>query len=228
MPDDCWLAPGLALILDMDGVVIDSNPFHRQAWTRYNRGFGIETTAAMQARIYGRRNDQIVRDFFGDHLPATEIAAHGAAKERLYREMVGDRLEALLVPGLRAFLDRHAARPIGLATNAEPDNVEFLLATAGLRAYFRAVVDGHQVTRAKPDPEIFLRTAALLGAPPGACVVFEDSVWGLRAARAAGMRTVGLRTTHSELRDADLGIDNFLSPELEPWLRAQKPDERPA
>ncbi|MCU1274647.1 MAG: HAD-superfamily hydrolase, subfamily variant 3, partial [Bryobacterales bacterium] len=70
----------------MDGVIIDSNPVHRQVWAQYNRLFGIETDEAMQQRLYGRRNDDIVRDFFGEHLTAEEIQAHGAAKERLFRE----------------------------------------------------------------------------------------------------------------------------------------------
>src|SRR5215831_13000027 len=84
-----WLRPGLALVFDMDGVVIDSNPLHRKAWLAYNRRFGIETTEAMQQRMYGKRNDEIVRDVFGPHLSAEDVAAHGAAKERLYRGMLG-------------------------------------------------------------------------------------------------------------------------------------------
>ena len=75
------LADGLALIFDMDGVIVDSNPLHREAWILFNRRYGVETTDAMLQRMYGRRNDQIVRDFFGEGLPAEEVAARGAAKE---------------------------------------------------------------------------------------------------------------------------------------------------
>src|SRR5215470_16631819 len=105
------LTPGLAIILDMDGVILDSNPVHRDAWQAYNRRFGIETDEAMQQRMYGKRNDEIVRDFFGPQLTATEILVHGAAKERLYREMMAERVEESLVPGLREFLDRHRRVP---------------------------------------------------------------------------------------------------------------------
>ena len=208
----------LALILDMDGVIIDSNPIHRQVWALYNRRFGIDTDEVMQQRMYGRRNDEIVQDFFGEHLTPDEVRAHGAAKERLFRETIAAQINEALVPGVREFLERHYDRPIGLATNAEPANVEFLLETAQLRRYFQAVVDGHQVRNPKPHPEIYLRAADLLGSGPGDCVVFEDSVAGIQAARAAGMRVVGLRTTLAELPPVDLAIDHFNSPELEPWL----------
>ena len=212
------LARELALILDMDGVIIDSNPIHRRVWEEYNRRFGIETDEGMQQRMYGRRNDEIVRDFFGSHLTDEEVRAHGAAKERLYRETIRPAIQEALVPGVREFLERHRGQPIGLATNAEPANVEFMLEAAHLREHFRAVVDGHQVPHPKPHPDIYLRAAELLGAEPGDCVGFEDSRTGIEAARAAGMVVVGLRTTHEELRGVDLEIRDFNSPELEPWL----------
>ena len=202
----------------MDGVIIDSNPVHREVWAAYNRRFGIETDEAMQQRMYGRRNDDIVRDFFGDHLTLDQVRAHGAAMERLFRETIGPVLNDALVPGLREFLERHRHQPLGIATNAEPENVEFLLDNARLRPYFRAVVDGHQVARPKPPPDIYLKTAELLGAPPENCVVFEDSFTGIEAARAAGMAVVGVGTTHDAMPGVDLEIRDFTSPALEPWL----------
>lgn len=222
MPET-WLRPGMAMVLDMDGVIVDSNPMHTQAWVEYNRRCGIEIGEGLVERMYGRRNDQIVRDFFGPDLSPEEVAAHGAAKEKLYREMIEPRLGESLVPGVREFLQRHAGEALGLATNAERANVDFILDGAGLRAYFRMVVDGHQVQNPKPDPEIYLRAAKLLSTAPRNCIVFEDSFSGIEAARAAGARIVGVRTTHSELPGANLAIDDFLSPQLEPWLRAQIP-----
>ncbi len=205
----------------MDGVIIDSNPVHREAWAAFNRGFGVETTEAMQQRMYGKRNDEIIRDFFGAGLPDEEVARRGAAKEEMYRHMIAGRIERILVPGLRPLLDRYRGAPMALATNAEPENVAFLLDRAGLRPYFRVVVDGHQVRHPKPDPEIYLRAAELLSVPPADCIVFEDSYAGVDAARAAGARVIGIRTTHQDLPGADLTIDNFLSGELSAWLAAQ-------
>ena len=86
------LRAGMAIILDMDGVIIDSNPVHRSAWSIYNRRFGIETDEAMQQRMYGKRNDEIVRDFLGANLTADQVREHGAAKERLYRELMSDAM----------------------------------------------------------------------------------------------------------------------------------------
>jgi len=215
------LTPGLCLIFDMDGVIWDSNPIHRLAWTAFNQRYGLETTEQMQQRMYGRRNDEIVRDFFGDGLTPLEVERRGATKEELYRDMVRDRIEELLVPGIRQFLESHRSVPMALATNGERANVDFLLDGAGLRSYFRAVVDGEQVRQPKPSPEIYLRAAELLKTEPANCIVFEDSQSGVEAARAAGMRVVLLCTTHGNLPGASLCVDNFESGLLLEWLAEQ-------
>ena len=220
-PLDDGLAEGLALVFDMDGVLVNSNPVHRQAWMRFNLRYGVETSGAMLERMYGKRNDDIIRDFFGDGLSLEEVTARGAAKEQLYRQMIDGRLEEMLVPGLRRFLDRHVLAPLAVASNAEPENVRFIIDSAKLGNYFRVVVDGHQVSRPKPDPEIYLRAAELLGVPPPNCLVFEDSHSGVEAARAAGMRVIGLRTTYDNLPGASICVDNFRSGELDTWLAAQ-------
>jgi beta-phosphoglucomutase len=221
LPSPDLLSPGLAFLFDMDGVMVDSNPLHRESWSVFSRRYGLETTDAMLQRMYGKRNDDIVRDFFGE-LPSGEVDARGKEKERLYRELLADRLEDILVPGLRHFLEIHQSTPMGIASNAEPENVDFLLDRAGLRPYFRVVVDGHQVRNPKPDPEIYLRAAELLGVAPPNCIVFEDSHSGVAAAVAAKMRVIGLRTTDVNLPGTDLTIDNFLSADLDPWLRSQR------
>lgn len=214
--------PGIrALIFDMDGVVIDSNPVHRIAWTEYTRRHGVEMTEAMQQRMYGKRNDEIIRDFLGSRLTADEVFAHGAAKEELYREMMRPRAGESLVPGVRAFLERHCDLKFALATNAEPANVDFVLDTTALRRFFPVVVNGHQVTNPKPHPEVYLRAAELLGVPPAECVVFEDSYTGVEAGLAAGMRVVGVTTTHHDLPGVSLSIADFDDPALESWLAAQ-------
>jgi beta-phosphoglucomutase family hydrolase len=214
------LPPVSALIFDLDGVIVDSNPVHREAWTLFNRRYGLETTSAMMERMYGKRNDEIVRDFFGGGLTAAEVAERGREKERLYREMMATRVEDMLVPGLREFLDRFRYLPMAVASNAEPDNVDFLLDRATLRRYFRAVLNGHEVSRPKPHPEVYLLAARLLGVPRAECVVFEDSPAGVAAAAAAGMRIVGIRTTYMNLPETVLTVDNFCSRELHSWLRA--------
>src|SRR5580658_9147821 len=212
----------MALIFDMDGVIIDSNPLHRIAWSEYTRRHGIEMTEAMQQRMYGKRNDEIVRDFFGDragvHLSDAEVFAHGAAKEALYREMMTPRIEESLVPGILKFLTRHSNQDLAVATNAEPANVDFVLDHSGLRPFFRVIVNGHQVTHPKPHPEVYLRAAEGLCVPPENCVVFEDSYTGVASGLAAGMRVVGVETTHGDLPGVSLAIRDFNDPALEAWL----------
>jgi beta-phosphoglucomutase len=211
----------IALIFDLDGVIVDSNPWHRQAWAAFNRRYGLETTEEMQLRMYGKRNDQIVRDYFGEGITPEEVDARGRAKERLYREMIAGRTEEMLVPGLRAFLERYRDLAMGVGSNAEPENVALVLDETGLRRYFRAVVDGHQVRHPKPHPEVYLRVAELLETDPAECVVFEDSHSGAAAAVAAGMRVIGISTTHDNLSGTSITIDNFRSRNLDSWLQAQ-------
>jgi beta-phosphoglucomutase len=210
--------PVRALIFDMDGVLIDSNPAHREAWDVYNRQQGVETTPAMHQIIYGQRNDQIIRTFLGQHLSDAEVFAHGAAKEALYREMVRPCINQLLVPGIRRFLDSATGLGLAVATNAERENLDFVLREAGLGSFFRVAIDGHQVMRPKPDPEIYLRAALLLGFEPRACVVFEDSRAGVESALAAGMRVIGVSTTHDVLPGVSLMIRDFEDPALSAWF----------
>ena len=215
------LAPGLALIFDMDGVIVDSNPVHRLAWEAFNRRYGLETTEAMHRRMYGKHNADIVRDYFGADLPEAEVTARGAAKEQLYRELAGARVESMLVPGIRNFLEEYGGAPMGLASNAEAENVDFILQRSGLRRFFRVVVSGRDVIRPKPAPEVFLRVAELLAVPPENSIVFEDSPTGVQAALAAGMRTVGIRTTYENLPGTSISVNNLMSRTLRRWLAIQ-------
>jgi beta-phosphoglucomutase len=216
----CTIKPGLALIFDMDGVVVDSMPIHRAAWSQYLHSLGIPGEDLL-ARMHGRRNDQIVLDFLGPSADQKVVEEHGAAKERLYRQLMRDHLENQLVPGVRSFLQRISATPIGLATNAERLNIDFVLDGAGLRPYFRAIVDGSQVQHPKPAPDVYLRAAHELGIAPKNCIVFEDSPIGIQAARDAGTRVVGLLTQERALDYVELAVTDFLDPRLCHWLPEQ-------
>lgn len=210
-----------ALIFDMDGVIVDSNPVHALAWRAYLEPFGL-TMDNLASRMYGRHNDELVREIFGGGLSDEEVRAHGAAKEALYREFMRPQLGERLAPGLVEFLEKRRGVPMAVATNAEPLNVSFVLGEAGLADRFAAVVDGHQVERPKPHPDVFLRAAEMLKVPPANCVIFEDSYAGMMAARAAGARVIGVTTTHAELPDADFCIRDFCDPELDRWLSLQR------
>ncbi len=204
----------------MDGVLIDSTSTHTEAWLLYLRRYGIEI-AGLEARMLGKRNDAIVRDFFeGTVLSDEEVLEHGSRKERLYREIMGPKVNSHMVPGVIEFLQRHRNLPIGLATNGEPANVDLVLHGTNIKKYFRAVVSGHEVLLPKPHPDIYLKVADLLEISPCHCVVFEDSLTGIAAARAAGMRVAGLTTTLPALSGVELAVPDFLDAGLEPWLQS--------
>jgi beta-phosphoglucomutase len=215
------LAGGIALIFDLDGVVVDSMPVHTLAWQRYLKQLGVDRED-VAVRMHGRRNDEIVREFLGPDVAEQLVSDHGAAKERLYRSMMGEELTARLVPGVKKFLARAHGVPVALATNAEPANVAFVLEGAGLNRWFQVVTDGSQVENPKPAPDVYRLAAKQLGVAPRNCIVFEDSEVGITAARAAGMRVVGIQTHRQSLEHVDLAVRDFLDPELEPWLSSQQ------
>jgi beta-phosphoglucomutase len=201
-------------------VIVDSTAIHTEAWIAYLREYGISADN-LSARMLGRHNGELVRDLFGSQpLTDEDVFRHGSRKEAMYREIIRPVLHDKLVPGVLDFLKRYSHWPMGVATNAEPANVHFVLEAASLFPYFRAVVDGSQVERPKPHPDVFLKAAALLGHAPPDCVVFEDSLTGIEAARRSGARVVGLTTTMAEFPDVDLTIRDFLDPKLDPWLQA--------
>jgi HAD superfamily hydrolase (TIGR01509 family) len=206
----------------MDGVLIDSNPMHAAAWIEYLGEHGLPSDG-IDTWMAGKRNDQIMRILLGETASEEEIFAHGAAKETLFRQMMAPHVEERLMPGLRPFLDTLAGLPVGLGSNAEPANVDFLLDMAGLRGRFRAVVDGHQVEHPKPAPDIYLKVAAQLGVNPRECVIFEDSPSGIRAARAAGARVVGVERSGRPLQGTALTIRDFTDPALPEWLAGLQP-----
>lgn len=198
-----------------------SMPLHTEAWQQYLRQLGLDAPD-LETRMHGKRNAELVADLIGRELKDDEVFEHGAAKEKLWREMMLERgVEQYQVRGLTAFLERYREVPKAIGTNAEPANIDFVLQHFGLAKYFDVIVDGHQVRRPKPFPEIYLKCAAKLGFSPGNCIVFEDSPTGIEAGRRAGMRLVGVETTPTQFKGVDLDIEHFESPKLETWLASQ-------
>ena len=201
-------------------------PLHTSVWQEYLDRHGIDSSD-LPGRMHGARNDALVRTLFGPHLSGDEVFAHGAAKEALFRQRLSPNLQQLLVPGIRHFLERHDDRPKAIGSNAEMANIAQVLDGARLRGHFAAIVDGGQVRHAKPEPDIYLRAASLLGARPADCIVFEDSPTGAAAGRGAGMRVVGINTARlNSLPGVDLLVDDFHSPDLSLWLSTQQPGTR--
>ena len=208
-----------ALIFDVDGVIVNSMPLHEESWRLYLQKYGLDADKLVE-RMHGKRNDEIVMDYFGRDLSPAEVCRHGAEKEALYRELMRPQFDRYLTPGLKAFLDSCPAIPMGVGSNAEPANVEFTLTAAGLQGRFQVIVDGHQVEHPKPAPDIYLRAAGRLGVAPSRCVIFEDSPGGVAAGLAAGSRVVLIQTTVDSLPGVSLAVKDFTAPELRAWLEA--------
>jgi len=210
------------LLFDMDGVLVHSMPLHTLAWERYLESLGIRVED-LERRMHGKRNCELVADLIGNTLSEDVVFAHGAEKERVFREMMlAEGIEKYRVPGVTEFLERHKDWPMAIGSNAEPANINFTLDHFGLRPYFKVLVDGHQVTHPKPFPDIYLKAAELLGLEPEQCIVFEDSPTGAAAGLAAGMRVVGVETTPTHFQEGvALTIKDFTDPALEEWLSLQ-------
>lgn len=202
--------PG-AFIFDMDGVIADSNPYHEIALRQFFKSKGHRLTEDdLRHRIFGRTNKDWIPQVFGTFDP-DKIALYAEEKEALYRELYAPHIRP--VEGLIEFLDKLEAQgiPRAVATSAPRANVDFTLERTGTRRYFDIILDESYVTRGKPDPEIYVRTTKALKISPFRCIVFEDSISGVLAARGANCRVIGITTTHErdEFPPIDRVIDDF-------------------
>jgi len=204
-----------AAILDMDGVLIDSNPFHLQKWVdllnEHKVAFNPED---LPKQIFGHRNDTAFRFFFGDQLTKEQRRQLSEELEERFRKVF--RPHAKPLPGLAALIAEchEAGIPMAVASSAMSKNVEFIVDALEFRRYFAYLVTGDEVTHPKPDPEIYLKAAQHLGLEPVRCVAFEDSFVGVESAKRAGMKCVGIASTFpvDELRahtQADLAVNSF-------------------
>ncbi len=204
-------------LFDMDGVIVDSNPYHKIALKQFCHEHGRDLTEEeLREKIYGRTNRDWIINIFGQ-IGDEKIKQYTEEKEALYRKLY-DR-DIVLLTGLQAFLEKMdlANIPRAVATSAPRANVDFSLSRTGTESFFPTILDDSFVTRGKPDPQIYLKSAAALGLDPTKCIVFEDSLSGVAAGKAAGCKVVGITTTHTpeELHDADLCAPDFenLDPE---------------
>lgn len=199
------------VIFDMDGVIVDSNPYHKIALQQFCREHGYELTDdQLLKKIYGRTNREWLTSLFGA-LPEEKLLQYTEEKEALYRHLFEKEIQP--VKGLVGFLDRLDTHRIqrAIGTSAPKSNVDFSLSRTGITTYFPTILYDLFVTHGKPNPEIYLKCAAALGLPNEQCVVIEDSLSGVEAGQRAGSKVIGITTTHSreELSHCDLVIDHF-------------------
>ncbi len=208
---------GIGVIFDMDGVLVDSFEPHRRSWQLLGQEIGRTVTDELFAQTFGRRSREIIEILFGAGRGDAEIRRLDGRKEELYRALIRDHVP--LMPGVGAVLRGLSASGAKLAVGSSgpEQNVAIVVEALADACRFDAVVCGADVTRGKPDPQVFQIAAERLRLPPSACVVVEDAPVGLEAAHRAGMPTVGLRDArNSAPLSADVVLDTLdaLSPAL--------------
>ena len=185
------------VLFDWDGVVIDSSSEHERAWELLAAERGFPLPEGHFKAGFGKRNEVIIPALGWAHDPL-EVRELACIKEELYRSLVAAKGVKIL-PGVRELLQalKEEGIPRSVASSTPKGNLDALFALTGLDALFDAVVCGDDVTHGKPDPEVFLKAASLLGLPPERCIVIEDAYAGIEAGRRAGMPVIGVATTHT-------------------------------
>ncbi|MEQ9424022.1 MAG: HAD family phosphatase [Cyclobacteriaceae bacterium] len=201
-----------AVIFDMDGVLVDNNHVHIEAWKIFADKLGFELTPEkIKNDIFGRTNSDAFKRLYDPNLTNEELKKLSQEKEALYREIYRPQIKP--VKGLIEFLNelkRHSI-PMAIATSAIEENVEFVTSELGISSYFKVVINESHVTKGKPDPQVYLMAASQLGFEPADCIVIEDSLSGVQAGLNAGCKVIGLTTSHSsgELASTQLVSDDF-------------------
>ncbi len=199
-----------AALWDFDGTLVDTAELHFEAWVRTCNELGRPFTRADFAATFGRRNPEILKYLFGPESTNSANAEIGARKEEYYIEAV-QQTGVELLPGVKSLLEglRAAGFLQAIGSSAPRRNLEVILNQIKAAGYFQALTAMEDVSRGKPDPEVFLVAAKKLGVPPENCVVFEDAIAGVQAAKSAGMKCVAVTFVghHVEEKLLEAGAD---------------------
>jgi beta-phosphoglucomutase len=202
----------VAVIFDMDGVICHTNPYHSLAFREFFAARDLSPTDEEFARhMFGKSNSYILTHFFKRTVEGNELLEMEQEKEGLFRKLYAPHIEP--IAGIMEFisdLQRHDVK-LGVATSAPYANLELILGKISIREKLGSILASEDVKKHKPDPEVYLRSAANLGVPPAQCLVFEDSFSGVSAALNAGMQVAGVLSSHTreELPPCSLYIDDY-------------------
>ncbi|MBD1422734.1 HAD family hydrolase [Sphingobacterium chuzhouense] len=201
-----------AVIFDMDGVICHTNPYHAKAFEQFFDKYKIPyTEKEFEEHMYGKHNSYIMTHFFKREIIGKELQQLEEEKESLFREIY--QQEVVPLPHYLPFLDdlKSAGFKTGVATSAPLANLKLILDSLQIDAKMDSLMASEDVSQHKPHPEVYLKSAEKLGVSPNACVVFEDSFSGVTAALNAGMKVVGVLSSHSreELPPCSLYINDY-------------------
>ncbi|MFD2555345.1 HAD family hydrolase [Sphingobacterium tabacisoli] len=202
----------LALLFDMDGVIAHTNPYHSKAFEaffdRHNISYSLPE---FEEHMYGKHNSYIMSHFFKRPITGEELLQLEEEKEGLFREIYANHIQDL--PGYISFLSQAKQQGIktGVATSAPRANMDLIIDGLDIRNMMESFMSSENVIKHKPDPEVYLKSAASLNIPTNRCIVFEDSFSGISAAINANMKVVGVLSSHhkNELPPCDLYISDY-------------------
>jgi beta-phosphoglucomutase family hydrolase len=200
-----------ALIWDMDGVIADTAPYHFLAWQRVARDRGIAFTQADFRQIFGKRNPDIIAEKLGMDISSRESDSLALKKEELFRRIAGQSIKPF--PGVLNLLLslKSATWKMAVVSSTPEENINLIIHSLEIAGLFDTVISDRDVSRGKPDPEGFLLAARKLAIEPSSCVVIEDAIAGVRAAKDAGMKCIAVTNTHPAemLQEADKVVDSL-------------------
>lgn len=206
-----------ALLFDLDGVLVDTAKYHYNAWKELADELGIPFTERDNERLKGvsrTRSLEIILELGNRTMSEEEKAACCERKNRTYVGYISRMKEDEVLPGVRVFLGDVRSKGYLIALGSASKNTALIMERLHLAEYFDVIVDGTKVSRAKPDPEVFLRGAAELDVLPKDCIVFEDAAAGIRAAHRGGMQAVGIGAPKA-LPEADFHMTGFVGATIE-------------
>lgn len=200
------------VLFDLNGVIINDERFHQQSWREFSKEHGFELTEEQFThQIFGRTEKDTLNFLFGKSLSNEEISKYSDQRVDFVINLVSPFLE--LTEGFSSFLELLSKRGVvcGIGTSSRKRYVNFIIERFNLKEFFPVIVTAEDVVNGKPDPEVYLKAAQLLGSEPSSCIVIEDSLSGIKAAQAAGMKAIGITTTHTaqELYGADCIVSHF-------------------
>jgi len=199
-----------AVLWDLDGILIDTGQLHYAAWVDTLSATGHAFAPETFRSTFGMNNRGVLSVVLGREPTAAELRNLADRKEALFRERIAGAVEPL--PGVRQWLAwlQTAGWRQAVASSAPAQNIDVMVDAGGVRHFFHALVSGEKMP-GKPNPDVFLEAARQVGAPPGRCVVVEDAVAGVAAAKAAGMRCLAVTNTNpaERLAAADLILDSL-------------------
>jgi beta-phosphoglucomutase len=205
--------PSFAALFDMDGTLVDNTPYHFKSWQALYKKYGKGglSKETYYKEISGVPVMETIRRVFGEGRDEAQLKALLNEKEEYYRKIYAPYLAP--INGLENFLTelKNAGVKMAMGTSATVADIDFVLNKIPIRDDFNVIINASMVTKPKPDPQVYLKAAQCLNMPPDKCVVFEDSLAGVKSANNAGMKVVGITTSHTAagLQPVNLVINDY-------------------